>query len=184
MLKFHPVDGAGPATEASLHILPYIIARYRLRSVIDLGCNAGYWLAQCLQLGIDDVLGVDGDNMLEHLVIPETKFCVGDLRYSIFVDRVRDLAICVEVAEHVPEEYGDVLINTICSVSQRVLWSAAPPGQTGYQHINCQTPTYWRSKFLSHGWEEDEEVAAFARTQPIIWYYRDNLTAYRSKVPH
>lgn len=61
-----------------------------------------------------------------------------------------DLITCIEVGEHLPAFAAPILCDTI----QRhlmpggiVVFSAAPPGQMGEHHVNCQPAQYWRSMF-------------------------------------
>lgn len=61
-----------------------------------------------------------------------------------------ELITCLEVAEHLPEYAADTLCDTIArhlGDQGKLIFSAAPPGQKGVDHVNCQHSTYWRSKF-------------------------------------
>jgi cyclopropane fatty-acyl-phospholipid synthase-like methyltransferase len=64
----------------------------------------------------------------------------------------------VEVAEHVPKERSDAFINNLLKHAKKnVLFTAAPPGQHGTGHVNCQPKEFWFEKFSSRGWKPDEE---------------------------
>ncbi len=69
-----------------------------------------------------------------------------------------DLVSCVEVAEHIPAEQADTLVDAICSRASRwVYFSAAAPGQGGVGHVNEQPQGYWIEKFQARGWRVDFE---------------------------
>src|SRR5205814_2387550 len=70
-----------------------------------------------------------------------------------------ELALCWEVAEHLPPTAGDRLVGSIRDVHPtRLVFTAAIPGQGGHGHINEQPPEYWRSRFDAVGlrWEPHE----------------------------
>ena len=51
-----------------------------------------------------------------------------------------ELAVCLEVAEHLNESSADNLILQLTNLANRVLFSAAIPGQGGLHHVNEQPP--------------------------------------------
>lgn len=160
----------------------------RPRSAIDFGCGVGTWLAALeVELGVTDFVGLDGEYVdLAALKIPPEKFRPHDLERPYVASRRFDLAISLEVAEHLPPEAGTVLVQSLAAASDLVLFSAAVPFQGGVRHVNEQFPEYWAEKFASSEFVaidalrdllwEDEEVA---------WWYRQNilLFARRSVLP-
>jgi cyclopropane fatty-acyl-phospholipid synthase-like methyltransferase len=68
-------------------IVPLVLELVQPRSIVDIGCGLGTWLAVFIQHGIVDVLGVDGDyverNMLQ---IGEDRFVAHDLTKPIRLD--------------------------------------------------------------------------------------------------
>jgi hypothetical protein len=94
----------------------------------------------------------------------------------------KDLAICLEVAEHIPEEMSDRLIKMLTSLAPVVYFSAAIPGQGGANHMNEQWPDYWLAKFADRGF------ICFDVIRPTIWskpavepWYKQNSFLYISK---
>lgn len=61
------------------------------------------------------------------------------------------LVICTEVAEHLAPEHADHLVKLLCSAMCPIVFTAAPPGQGGHHHVNCQESGYWVDKFNNHG---------------------------------
>jgi ribosomal protein L11 methylase PrmA len=51
-------DGARRSAEV---VVPLVLRLTRLRSVLDVGCGRGTWLAVFRENGVEDVCGVDGD---------------------------------------------------------------------------------------------------------------------------
>ena len=62
-----------------------------------------------------------------------------------------DIACCFEVAEHVPPATGERLVEFLVSLSQAIVFTAAPPGQGGQGHINEQPQEYWIDLFGDYG---------------------------------
>lgn len=120
-------------------------------SALDLGAGAGYHSLALAELGIETwavelsehapVFLLDCVHALQH-----------DLRQPLDLGRKFDLVLCVEVAEHLPESAADTLCDTIAHHCGRlVVFTAAPPGQGGAGHVNCQPPHYWRTKLEARG---------------------------------
>jgi hypothetical protein len=47
-----------------------------------------------------------------------------------------DLTLCLEVGEHLPQNAANILIESLCALSEVIVFSAAIPGQGGQRHIN------------------------------------------------
>ncbi len=113
-------------------IVPLIVEIVEPRSVIDVGCGTGTWLSVFKDLGIDDVWGVDGDYVDRSLLqIPPERFMARDLAQPFVLDRVFDLVICLEVAEHLPPESAGTFVNSLVKLGPVILFSAAIPHQGG-----------------------------------------------------
>lgn len=84
-----------------------------IKSVIDLGCGVGTWLSFFHERG-GHVLGVDGDYVnRDLLLIPRDSFIPMDLT-SDGLERLEgrfDLAMSLEVAEHLPDSASDSFIK-------------------------------------------------------------------------
>ena len=128
--------------------VPLIVDLLRPRHVVDVGCGTGLWLAAFRECGVADVLGLDGSWVEETtLAIPRDAFRAADLRRPITIDRTFDLAICIEVAEHLPAEAAHTLVASLTRLAPLVVFSAAIPYQGGTDHVNEQWPDYWVEHF-------------------------------------
>jgi len=168
-------------------VLSHLSRQVSPRSVLDVGCGRGAWLAWWLAHGATEVVGVDGDYVdVEKLHIPKTSFLAFDLAHPLSLGRVFDLVQSIEVAEHLMPSAADQFIDNLVRHGKLIMFSAAIPGQGGSQHINEQPWEYWRRKFAAC----DYEVFDFLR--PLIkddgnlaFWYRHNilLYAHRSIIP-
>jgi SAM-dependent methyltransferase len=130
-------------------IIPLILERVDIKSVIDVGCGIGAWLSVFREYGISDILGVDGnwvDKTL--LVIPSSCFLEYNLKEPFKINRKFDLALSLEVAEHLPKENAESFVESLIELAPVVLFSASIPFQGGIDHINEQWPDFWAAMFL------------------------------------
>lgn len=145
-----------------------------------MGTGTGTWLAVFRELGIDDVWGVDGDYLDRRLLeIPEDRFIASDLTEPLRVDRRFDLALSLEVAEHLPPECGDEFVHTMTRLSSVILFSAAIPFQGGTGHLNEQWPEYWAARFEARGYVPVDCIRRrIWRNEDLDWWYAQNLLFY------
>src|SRR6185436_10775009 len=86
-------------------IIPLVMELLPVQSVVDLGCGIGTWLSVFRERGACDFLGIDGDYVeIDQLEIPRECFWPHDLRQPLNLERRFDLAVSLEVAEHLPAE--------------------------------------------------------------------------------
>lgn len=151
-------------------------------SVVDIGCGDGAWLSVAGKRGMPRLLGVDGSYVQRgDLLIAPTQFHAADLRTSAGVNGRFDLAMCLEVAEHLPASRADSLVKELTDLAPVVLFSAAIPGQGGTEHINEQWPTYWAQKFASRGFACVDALRPKLMplpTQTVAWWYAQNLLLF------
>lgn len=158
-------------------VLPHVLSLFNPESVADFGCGVGTWVRALLDIGVSDVVGIDGNYIRdESLVIHHDRFVRADIAQPVYLDRKFDLAISMEVAEHLPPEKATVFIDTLTRHSDVVLFSAAVPHQGGTHHVNEQWPGYWSSLFRSHGYRcVDCLRDVFWEDDRIAWWYRQNM---------
>ncbi len=152
------------------------------RSVVDLGCGTGTWLAVFRTHGVEDLLGVDGDWVpRDRLEIPADRFLAARLDEPFRLDRTFDLAVSLEVAEHLPEHAADGFVDALTRLAPVVLFSAAVPHQGGLHHMNEQWQDYWAGRFARHGLEAVDAVRPRVWDAPDLpyWYVQNTLVYAR-----
>jgi SAM-dependent methyltransferase len=151
-------------------------------SLLDIGCGTGTWLRAALDAGVTDLQGVDGIELPDaEFLVPKKYFVMGDLTKRLHLSRRFDLAISLEVAEHLEPAYADVIVESLTSHADNVLFSAACPGQPGQHHVNCQWPAYWQSLFNSKGYVCDDSPRWLIWNDQMIepWYCQNLIRATR-----
>jgi SAM-dependent methyltransferase len=168
-------------------VLGYVLERLRPASIVDFGCGTGTWLGVAGELGVNDCIGLDGDYVnLDHLEIPRQNFIPTDLSGEINLNRTFDLAISLEVAEHIGASNATTFVKNICRHSSVILFSAALPGQGGVYHVNEQYLSYWVELFNQQGFRlrdcirglpglwKDKSVKLWYR-QNTVMFFQENL---------
>jgi SAM-dependent methyltransferase len=163
-------------------VVPLVLELVGPRSVVDVGCGVGAWLAVFGEHGIADLLGVDGAFLDRwRLLIPTESFVAHDLTTPLRLGRTFDLAVCLEMAEHLPGEAAETLTATLTDLAPVVLFSAAPPGQGGVGHVNEQPPAYWQALFWRRGYVPVDvlrsQIWTDGRVEP--WYSQNTLLYVR-----
>lgn len=145
-------------------------------SVLDFGCGRGTWLAACAEFNIQTLLGVDGPwNSQEQMMNPAIRFIPADLNKAFASPTKVDLAISLEVAEHVEPESSENFVNSLVGAADAILFGAAFTGQPGTHHVNTRPHSFWVEKFLAQGY------VYFDLFRPAFWdndqvepWYRQN----------
>lgn len=178
---------------AAFEMLGPILRLLNPQSVYDFGCGEGIWLNVVKSLNKNiDVLGFDGKHVLkDNLKIPEDCFVTCDLSKIVRGYRC-DLALSIEVAEHIEEQYSDVFIENIVNCSDNILFSAAIPGQGGINHVNEQFQEYWIKKFEERGYIVDFSVRNYFwnnnritpwRKQNILFFSKKGISLFPDAKP-
>jgi SAM-dependent methyltransferase len=164
-------------------ILSIIFQIAPARSVLDVGCGHGDWLRAAQVLGSRDVTGCDGPwTDQDRLLIPRENFRCVDMRQALQLDRTFDLVICLEMAEHVEEEYAETLVNSLTAHGDMVFFGAAIPYQGGYRHVNEQWPSWWNALFARQGFLQFDPVRRVIWDDPLVhfWYKQNPLLYIRA----
>ena len=153
-------------------ILDILFKFYQPKTAIDVGCALCCWTEVLKSHGIT-VTAIDGEWYDKESVEIADNFICHNLNNGVLkIDKV-DLAICLEVAEHVEATHAKDLVETLTGASDVILFSAAIPKQGGQGHVNEQWMTYWKEMFE----ERDYLFADIIR--PVIWTNKDVEVWYR-----
>ena len=161
-------------------VAPIVLAAFPARSVIDVGCGVGTWLRAMRDAGIHEIDGYDGDYVDRALLrIDAGRFHPADLREKLPVSRRYDLAMSLEVAEHLPRECAAGFVADLTRAAPVVLFSAAIPGQGGISHVNERWQDYWRAAFAEHDYRPVDLVRPAIRGNPDVpFWYQQNTIIY------
>lgn len=168
------------ASPSAAAIVPLVLGLIPARSAVDVGCGEGAWLAAFRRCGIEDVFGIDGDYVDESaLLIPRECFRAADLSRPFTLGRTFDLAVSLEVAEHLPPESAPVFVECLARLAPVVLFSAAIPHQGGVHHVNEQWPEYWIRLFERHGFVPVDAIRKHVwRDERVKWWYAQNTLIF------
>ncbi|HMN41707.1 MAG TPA: hypothetical protein PKE29_12745 [Phycisphaerales bacterium] len=152
-------------------------------SIGDVGWGVGAWLGVARELGVADVRGVDGAWVrAEELRIPRGMFERADLARPFAMGRAFDLAISLEVGEHLPEGSAPGFVESITRLAPVVAFSAAIPRQGGTGHVNERWPGYWAGLFAGHGYRAIDCVRERVWDDAgVEWWYAQNTIVYASE---
>ncbi len=171
-----------PIAENLVNIL---IQFFNPHSVVDVGCGNAEFLQQFQRRGID-IYGYEGSqNAIDSAMVDKNFIVQFDLRDLITTKRKYDLALCLEVAEHIEMQFSKRLVENVTILSDTIVFTAAPPGQGGHFHINEQPKEFWFNLFENNGFYYDsglsQKIQSEFREKKVIWWYSDNLMIFKRK---
>lgn len=165
--------------ESARHVVPAVVEWLRPSTVLDVGCGEGAWAAAFASLGCSAV-GVDGPHVdPDRLLVAPEAFVAHDLEQPLarrFAGTRFDLCVCLELAEHLSPRRATGLVDDLVTLSDRILFSAAVPGQGGVGHINEQPHGYWVELFEDRGYASTAVLRRrFAGDDAVASWYRQNM---------
>jgi SAM-dependent methyltransferase len=159
-------------------------SRTRVRDrIVDVGCGHGLALAAFARIdpalrlkGYDDSAAALARAARRDLLVDRLDIMglSKDGAAALAADlRSFDLAICLEVAEHLPSWHAGKLM-AIVSASRRLVFSAAHPSQGGRLHVNERPASYWIARLSALGMRLAPDDADFRRAVAALdlpaWY--------------
>ncbi len=151
----------------------WLVERFAVESVLDIGCGEGHALAEFARLGVRGV-GVDG---LRQNVVEARRKDVRCIHHDFTkgtapLDDAFDLGWSCEFVEHLEERHLDNILAAFATC-RVVAMTHALPGQGGHHHVNCQTSAYWIDKLASVGFSHLASETTLARTSFPDGYWRN-----------
>jgi SAM-dependent methyltransferase len=164
-------------------VLPFVFELVRPKSVVDFGCGTGTWLDAAKRLGVSRVLGFEGDWIRgAEPLIGTHELEVKNLDEPVSVPDRFDLAISLEVAEHLKPERAAGFVHDLCGAAPVVLFGAAIPEQGGTGHIHERWQSYWASLFVSEGYRCLDVVRPRFWDEALVMpWYKQNAFLYASE---
>jgi len=144
-------------------------------NVVDVGCGNGVLSKgfSCKYMGIEG--SKEGVGATEARGLRVFWF---DLREELLFETLtgnkNDLAVSIEVAEHLEPEYADIFVGNLCELSNTIVLTASNVNDGGKYHFNPQPKSYWIEKFTAKGYKYKEDL-----TTEITSIMKSNInTAY------
>lgn len=160
-------------------VVPIVVDLLQPQSVVDVGCGVGAWLAAFNECGISDTLGIDGDWAAQFFELGSSTFLKHDLSVPIELNRRFDLAVCLEVAEHLPPACAADFVKSLTRLADVILFSAAVPLQGGTLHLNEQWPEFWARLFALQDYRTIDAVRPRIWSNPTVdWWYAQNALLF------
>jgi len=161
-------------------IAPLVVQLLHPASILDVGCGRGTWLHAFADLGVHDLVGVDGPHVATaDLEIPPESFVAHDLREPLDLGRRFDLVVSLEVAEHLPPDRASTFVDSLTRHADAVLFSAAIPFQGGAGHINERWQSQWAAEFARQGFVAVDAIRpAVWRDPEVAFWYAQNTLLY------
>lgn len=165
-----------------------LIAKFEIKTMLDIGCGAGYAVQYFRQKCVY-AKGVEGwEDAIAASPVKEHIF-QHDFTKGIFIPAHGfDLAWCCEFVEHVEEQFAGNFLTTF-QFCRYVAMTFAIPGQPGYHHVNCQPQEYWVKRMAERGFVFLEEDSVALRKllfkpdgswQPNGGHCRERLLLFRN----
>jgi hypothetical protein len=175
---FHSIEAR--AQTSARYTVPILMELLAPSTIIDVGCGTGAWLREFHERGAKIIRGIDGDYVhREDLLIPADCFSPWNLQQQLRVNGRFDLAVSLEVGEHLSANAAEPFVDSLCALAPIVAFSAAIPGQGGISHINEQLPEYWAELFAQCRYVAVDCIRPrIWNDRRIAWYYRQNLILF------
>jgi len=132
------------------------------QSVLDLGCGVGSYLEGFFNAGCRDIVGVELNYNFAKKYIVDSIFPFikqGDITKDLQLNRKFDCVISFEVGEHIDPNGTQGFIDNLSHYSQKyIIFTAAPPGQKGTNHINLMDKNKWIQLVVDRGFLYQEDL--------------------------
>jgi len=164
--------GNKPYVDSAREISAELVRRLSPRRIVDVGCGCGVYGHFFREHGVE-VIDLDG------VLPPKEHSFTQDVVLRDLTEPFEndwgcfDFALCLEVAEHIPETYTDVFLDNLVKFSGRLVFSAAPPNQGGRHHVNERPKRYWVERLARRGFLYDRPA-----TGELLEHFK------RMKTPH
>ena len=158
------------------------------RSIIDIGSGEGIWLntiGRCFP-SVKSLTALDLQvHISKHFdeltqMKADFKFIERNFELDCSLPNEKyDLAICLEVLEHLQKQTAELLVREISRKTSVIVFSAAMKGQGGTGHINENSLDYWVELLASNGFIPlDVFRNKLKISKSVPDYYKQNLILF------
>jgi 2-polyprenyl-3-methyl-5-hydroxy-6-metoxy-1,4-benzoquinol methylase len=158
----------------------YVIERFAISSVLDLGSGIGLSADFFFRKGLRTI-AVDG--LSDNVKMALYPTVCHDLTKSPVLTSV-DLVHCQEVVEHIDERFLENLLLTL-SCGRMVLMTHALPGQGGHHHVNEKRDRYWVEHLARLGYglllEDTKRIRTIAKNEHAAYMHATGLIFHKRR---
>lgn len=148
------IRGGDQSTDFSKCLWPWLVKKYAIKSLLDVGCAEGHALRAFAALGVPRVLGVDG--LWQNARRCEVPVIAHDLTKGPLRIEGIDFIWCCDTVEHIGEEFVPNVIATFaCAKTVALIHGDETTATNGWHHVNNKNPEYWDEKMLAGGFTID-----------------------------
>jgi 2-polyprenyl-3-methyl-5-hydroxy-6-metoxy-1,4-benzoquinol methylase len=158
------------------------------KSVVDIGSGQGVWLHSiCEEFStVERAVALDLQPH-ESIFFEELKHSINDFEFvqvnfeesSKIPNQNFDLAICLEVLEHLSPKTAVRVAQEMGTKCSFVIFSAAISGQGGTGHINERKFSYWMNLMAEQGFIAlDVFRPALSKSKEVPGYYKQNMMLF------
>lgn len=140
----------------------YLIGRFAVSSMLDVGCGEGHAVKYFQRRGVL-AHGIDG--LWANIERAVTPIAQHDFTRGWYTMPVNLVWSC-EVAEHIAPEHVCNYLDTLANGNVLAM-THAEPGQAGHHHVNCQRADYWIHKLEPYGYTLAEADTNRARALAV-----------------
>jgi hypothetical protein len=166
-------------------VLGHLFATYAPRSMVDFGAGRGTWLEAARELGVGRLQGIEGHWVSDDVAGIGFEYAFQDLQERVVLDSRFDLALSVEVAEHLVPERAPTFVEDLCAAADLVVFGAALPHQGGNGHFNERFASFWIELFRTNGYACVDFFRAALWFRPDVepWYAQNTFLFVRKGDP-
>jgi cyclopropane fatty-acyl-phospholipid synthase-like methyltransferase len=160
-----------------------VLRDFRPKRLVDVGCGTGAMLEIFRDAGVE-VLGLEKSKAaLRYCRSRQLNVREFDLEHDTKPSETFDVVTSMEVAEHLPGSIADRYIDLLTTLGSVIVFTAAPPGQGGTDHVNEQPPEYWIRGFAQRGFTlnaalTNEWQAEWKTSGRVTRWYHLNLMVF------
>ena len=144
-------------------LVDLIIEKFQPKTVLDVGCGTGVSLQYFLAQGMEAV-GLENSKLAIARSPVSKEIIRHNLKKKLKLRQKFDLVWSFEVIEHIHPQFEGIFLNTLVNHSDRIIISAAVPGQGGHGPFNEQLPEYWIRRFSDLGFKFNAEITGYFRS--------------------
>lgn len=134
----------------------YLVDRFGVRTLLDVGSGEGHALLAFSRMS---VIAHGFDALPENVRNSVFPIALHDLTRGPYCYPC-DMVHCVEVVEHIEEQYLPNLMATLTN-APIVVMTHGKPGQPGHNHVNNKPESYWIEAFDRQGYSVAMDNDAF-----------------------